>query len=92
MLHHLEKGPLPHDLVKHITCQSLRLLGHAVANLNKTRREAWLKKLGLGKFLSTATDGPSSGTGLFNEEFRGLLRERTQDARALMGASKMAQD
>ena len=92
MLHHLEKGPLAHDLVKHITCQSLRLLGHAIATLNRVRREAILKKVGLHKFLSVAAKGPSKGTGLFSEDLRVLLRERTEDAKALLGASKLARE
>ena len=83
---------MAHDLIKHITCQSLRLLGHAVASLNKVRREAILKKVGLQKFNSLAAKGPSQGSGLFSEDLRDLLRERTQDARALLGASKVASE
>ena len=66
MLHHLEKGPMAHDLIKHITCQSLRLLGHAVASLNKVRRKAILKKVGL-QFHSVAAKGPTKGSGLFSD-------------------------
>lgn len=39
-----------------------------------------------------AAKGPSKGTGLFSEDLRELLRERTQDAKALLGASRLARE
>lgn len=79
-----------HDLIMHIICQSLRLLRHAVASLNKVPRKAILGNENLQKLLSEAAKGPTKGAGLSSEDTRDLLRERTQDAKTLLGASKVA--